>query len=81
MKKQELKEENERLREKLLKVENELQIFKKQEENEKIHSLLEQLNKEFGFSVDHEIRGECTHFFNTVIDIYTLKRETRNLSK
>ena len=81
MKKQELKEEIERLREKLLKVENELQFFKRQEENEKIQSIFEQLNKEFGFSVDHEIRGECSHFFNSIIDIYTLRRETRNLSK
>lgn len=81
MKKQQLKEENERLREKLLKAENELQIFKRQEENEKIRSLLEQLNKEFGFSVDHEISCEYCDLFNIVIDIYTLKRETRNLSK
>lgn len=73
MKKKQLREENEMLKEKLRTSQKELQQFKRAEEYDKINAILEQL-KPFGFGLDLDIKRHLHHCECSTTETYTLQR-------
>lgn len=75
MKKEELKQENETLRNKLFLAEKKLNEYKQKENDEKLLKIFTNLKEEFGFSINHKATMSRGSDFKRITDTYEITRD------